>query len=159
MTRNKTTIGWREWVTLPSLPIPAINAKIDTGARTSCLHAFDVSVFEQNGLKKVRFGVHPLQRRSDVVQWCETELIDQRSVRDSGGHKEDRIVISGPLRMGGDEWDIEMTLTSRDDMIFRMLIGRTALRGRYVVDPAKSYLLGKELRKYSYNAEDRKLGG
>lgn len=140
---EKITVGWREWVSLPELGIPAIKAKIDTGARTSALHAFEVEPFQEAGVRKVRFAIHPLQRRTDVVIQCVADVVDQRVVSDSGGHRERRYVICTPLRLGSHTWDIEMTLTARDSMRFRMLLGRTAMHGRIMVDPQSSYRTGR----------------
>lgn len=137
------TLGWREWLALPELGIARIKAKVDTGARTSALHAFSLHTFHERGIKLVRFAIHPLQRRSDIVQECVAEVIDQRTVSDSGGHKEKRLVIATPVQLGDQRWTIEMSLTRRDNMKFRMLLGRTALQGRYLVDAEKSYLQGK----------------
>jgi len=141
------TFGWREWVQLPALGLRNIKAKVDTGARTSALHAFEVSPFEENGQKRVRFKIHPNQRDSETVVVCVSDVIDERVVRDSGGHREKRWVIETPVAIGKHAWSIELTLTARDDMMFRMLLGRTAIRGRAIVDPARSYRAGKRRRK------------
>ncbi len=145
---NKISVGWREWVSLPELGINRIKAKIDTGARTSALHAFDLRVYTEKGVKMVWFAIHPIQKRVDIVKECMTEVIDERWVSDSGGHKEKRYVIQTNLLLGDLQWPIEMTLTNRDTMKFRMLLGRTAMENRLVVDPAASYLQGKrKIRK------------
>ena len=146
MSRSeKIVVGWREWVALPQLNIPAIKAKVDTGARTSALHAFCLESFSEQGQLKVRFGIHPLQGRTDIVRLCVASVIDQRLVTDSGGHREERYVIETPLRIGTMEWPIEVTLTNREEMRFRMLLGRTALRKHMMIDPALSYQTGSVL--------------
>ena len=117
---------------------------MDTGARTSTLHAFYVDPFQRGGTQRVRFGIHPLRGRTDVVIHGETAVIDQRQVADSGGHRELRYVVLTPLRLGGLEWPIEVTLTNRETMLFRMLLGRTAIAGHALVDPDRSYLTGRQ---------------
>ncbi len=136
-------IGWREWVSLPELGIHRIKAKIDTGARTSALHAFRVVLQEQGDRTQVIFDLHPLQSPHLEILTCVADLVDIRTVTDSGGHREERYVIRTSLAMGGACWPIEVTLTNRDDMNFRMLIGRTAMQDRFLIQPSASYLLGE----------------
>lgn len=143
----KASLGWREWVGLPALGLERIKAKVDTGARTSALHASSVTAFAVEGRPWVRFFVQPLQRSQALAVRCEAPVADRRRVRDSGGREELRYVIKTLLRIGSDERLVEMTLTDRNNMGFRLLVGRTAIRDRYVVDPGRSYLLGGELSK------------
>ena len=133
------SIGWREWLSLPELGIANIKAKIDTGARTSALHTFSLEFFDKQGEEWVRIGVHPKQN-SDEELFTEARVVDKRMVRDSGGHEEVRPVIETTFRIGRHEFRAEMTLTSRDNMKFRMLLGRRALEGRFLVNSQGSYL-------------------
>lgn len=130
-------------MSLPELGIYTIKAKVDTGARTSALHAFEVEEFEFDGKAFVRFKIHPLQKNEEQVVECVSEVIDKRIVRDSGGHKEERWVIKTAIHIGDLVWPAEVTLTARDNMLFRMLLGRTAFAGKAVVDPEKSFLQGR----------------
>lgn len=139
---QKRTLGWREWVALPDLCVPHIKAKVDTGARTSALHAYYVEQFERDGAPWVRFGLHPLQGSLESAVHCEAPVKDVRRVTDSGGHAEMRPVIETSLLIQDEVRVIELTLTDRETMMFRMLIGRSALKRRFVVDSGKSFLLG-----------------
>lgn len=136
-------VGWREWLALPELGIERIKVKVDTGARTSALHAFDVESFERDGCTWVRFLVHPIQKDFDTTVETEAPLVDRRHVRSSSGKATLRPVIRTTVRLGTELWPIELTLVRRDVMGFRMLLGRQALRRRFVVDPGRSFLHGK----------------
>ncbi len=152
--RKKPTIGWREWVALPGLGIDAIKTKIDTGARTSALHAYEVKRFRRKGKRFVRFYVHPLQRRRRPEVLCEARLIGERTVISSNGEPEHRYVIETDVQIGDRQWPIEITLTNRDEMSFRMLLGRQALRNRFVVDPGSSYKMSAEKRTRKKKTKD-----
>ena len=146
--KAKPSCGWREWVALPGLGINQIKAKVDTGARTSALHAWHIHEATVDGEARARFCVHPNQRTMAGEVWCEAKIVDRREVRNTGGKAEPRYVVQTDVQMGTDIWPIEITLTSRDDMGFRMLLGRTAIRTRFVVDAGRSYLIGnKPVRK------------
>lgn len=136
-------IGWREWVALPELGIDKIKAKVDTGARTSALHAFALEPFTEDGKNRIRFDIHPLQNNTEVTVTCIADIVDYRRVTDSGGHSEMRYVISTPVFIGEKSWPIEITLTERDTMLFRMLLGRNAIKRRYAVNPARSFIRTK----------------
>jgi hypothetical protein len=140
-------IGWKEWVELPELQIPAVKAKIDTGARTSALHVFSLEEFQADGQRMVRFGIHPLQRRKDIQCFCEAPVLEQRRVKDSGGHYDKRYVIQTTAKLGAVSWSIDITLTNRDPMLFRMLLGRKAVENRFLINPGCSYLTGRRLAK------------
>ena len=134
------TIGWREWVALPDVGIAAIKAKIDSGARTSCLHTADYEIFQKDGVDWVRFTVHPIKRHNEVETHAEAEVVDYRIVRDSGGHEEKRPFIRTNLHIADQIWPIEFSLSNRENMKFRMLLGRTGMAQRAVIDCSKSYL-------------------
>ncbi|MGF1510339.1 MAG: ATP-dependent zinc protease [Myxococcota bacterium] len=138
-SKRRPAIGWREWVQLPDLNVPAIKAKVDTGARSSALHAFDVAIEGDVPKREVSFIVHPFQGGSGQAIACRAALLEQRWVKSSNGVRELRPVIRTRLGLMGDTWDIDLTLTSRDAMGFRMLLGREAIRGRFLVNPGKSF--------------------
>ncbi len=151
---NRTAVGWREWVALPDLPAdggsppfphggPRLKAKVDTGARTSSVHAFDVETFERDGVDLVRFSLHPRQKSAKHSVACEAELLGVREVKSSNGVVQARPVVLTHAVVCGKRFPLELTLANRDAMGFRMLLGREALRGRFVVDPAASYLGGR----------------
>lgn len=145
-------IGWREWTSLPDLGLIAIKGKVDTGAKTSSLHAFDIALEKKGTKTYVNFKVHPIQGDFTVVINCRAPLVDIRSVTDSGGHKEERYVIKTTLVLGNIKKKIELTLSNRETMRFRMLIGRAALKHFYI-DPSQSYLTGKSVRQKRFLKE------
>jgi hypothetical protein len=142
--QSRPIIGWREWVALPDLGVDAIKAKIDTGARSSAIHAFDIERFSKGEQDFVRFKMHPIQRETKQTVTAEAALLDQRHVRNSGGHGELRLVILTHAELKDHRWPIELTLTNRDVMGFRMLLGRAAVREHFLVDPGHSYLLSHQ---------------
>jgi len=147
LTITKAVIGWREWVCLPALGIQKIKCKVDTGAKTSSLHAYDVSVFKRSGRDVVQFKVHPLQRNTKKVVVCEADLVDWRDVTDSGGRGAPRPGGGKRLQLGECLKQIEISLAARDDMGFRMLLGREAIRSTWMVDAAASFVIGKRTSK------------
>ncbi|MBI1311982.1 ATP-dependent zinc protease [bacterium] len=146
-TSRSLVIGWREWLELPDLGIRRVKAKIDTGARSSSLHAFDVRPFERDGKQFVRFRVHPLQRNNRQSVEAEAEVLEYRKVKSSNGQTSKRPVILTTVEALGEVWQIELTLANRDEMGFRMLLGREAVRGRFLVDAGSSFYGGGPKRK------------
>ncbi|MCM8558361.1 ATP-dependent zinc protease [Sphingomicrobium sediminis] len=137
---KKGTVGWREWIALPGLGVEAVKAKVDTGARTSAIHAWKVRHFERDGREHISFCLHPLQDNDSYVVEAEAPLLEMRKVRSSNGQEQRRFVIETEVEISDTRYPIELTLTNRDEMGFRMLLGRQALRRRWLVDPGKSYL-------------------
>ncbi|MEV4667478.1 ATP-dependent zinc protease [Microbacterium sp. LWO12-1.2] len=146
-SHSNTLTGWREWVALPDLGVDWIKAKIDTGARTSSLHAFDIQEFDREGESWVRFRLKPWQDSQEDTVVVETPVHDRRAVRSSSGHAQERLVVMLLIRLVDREVLAEVTLSNRDEMGFRMLIGREALRRGYIVDPARSFLGGRAPRE------------
>jgi ribosomal protein S6--L-glutamate ligase len=142
--KTKKIIGWKEWFSLDCIALPAIKGKIDTGAKTSALHAFNIETFYIEDVEYVRFDIHPLQKNKRFVRSCISRVIDRRMVSDSSGKKEKRIVIKSDLKIGDNKIRIELTLTNRDNMSFRMLLGREAIKqAKMIVDISKSFVQGK----------------
>jgi len=138
--------GWREWVSLPALDVPWIKAKLDTGARTSAIHTYETEEFERDGTDWVRFDVHPWQKSALDSVHVELPVVDRRVIRSSTGHEEERLVVVTEIEVVGRRLDAELTLTNRDEMGFRMLVGREAMRGALLVDPERSYVGGRPPR-------------
>ncbi len=155
---SKTIIGWKEWLSLPELGIHFIKAKIDTGARTSALHASSIKIKIVRGHKIACFTISPLPKRSDIIVSCEARVIDERMVSDSSGRREKRYVIQSQLEIAGREWPIEITLANRETMSAKMLLGRSAMK-YLMVDPTKVYLLGrpKKMLKSYQKIKKKKL--
>lgn len=145
-SHSSTVAGWREWVSLPGIGVEWIKAKLDTGARSSAIHAFHMEELQRDGALWVRFLVHPWQRSAEDGTWAELPVHDRRVVRSSTGHEQERYVVLMDLSLVGREITAEMTLSRRDEMGFRMLIGREALRQGFLVDPGRSYLGGRPRR-------------
>lgn len=150
-SEGSLTVGWREWIALPELGLHAIKAKVDTGARTSAIHAFDIErIPGDDGRDWIAFSIHPVQRNKTIIRRCQAPLIDIRRVTDSGGHTEDRFFISSTLQIGPVRRAIELTLSQRDNMLFRMLLGRTALVPDILVDSSKSFTFGRVSARLLY---------
>ena len=162
MPQNKIILGSEEWCSFPELGIPAIKARVDSGAKTSALHAINIAPFVKDGINWVKFDINPIQNNLKTVIHCEALLIDKRVVKSSSGFREQRYVIQSNINIGSDLWAIEMTLTNRDSMGFRMLLGREAMSGRILVDPQQQYLLGQNttenLKDLYVNAIPNKSG-
>ena len=139
---KKPCVGWREWIYFPDLGGFFVKAKTDTGARTSALHAYFIEPFDRDGTLWVRFGLHPVQGSTAIELVCEAPVFDRRQVTDSGGHKEERYVIQTRIQINNRELISQLTLTNRDTMRFRMLLGRNTLNHHFTVDPALSFLAG-----------------
>nr|WP_299469779.1 RimK/LysX family protein [uncultured Gimesia sp.] len=158
-TRKKSglpVIGWREWVKLPDLGVTSIKVKVDTGARSSSLHAYDLHEFERDSEKWIRFKVHPVQRETDEFVVAEAKIFEFRSVRSSSGKATLRPVIVTNIELLGVTWLVELTLANRDEMGFRMLLGREAFRQRFLVDSGKSYYGGKPMLKRRTRSKKKK---
>lgn len=149
-------VGWREWVSLPDLGIKSIKSKMDTGARTSTLHTYFIEQIEASEKPMVRFGVHPMQKSDKNGIICTADIIDQRRIVDSGGHSELRYIIRTSILIGDQKWPIDLSLTNREQMRFRLLIGRTALSDRLIIDPQVSFTLGRPLKKKRIEKSDEK---
>lgn len=139
---HKTIIGCEEWCGFPTLGVPAIKARVDSGAKTSSIHAFNIQTFKRSQQAWVSFEIHPLQYNRDTIIRCECIVVDRRNVKSSSGESEKRYVVQVPMVLGGEEWEVELTLTNRDSMGYRMLLGREAMLHRLLVDPASSFNLG-----------------
>ena len=159
---KKLVIGKEEWCSLPDLGLPVIKARVDSGAKTSSLHAFNIYPYEENGKKLVRFDIHPIQNNRTISTRCVAPLVDRRSVKSSSGEKEMRHVIATKMQMGKQTWDIELTLTNRDSMGYRMLLGREAMAGRSLIDPDASFCTGEvtneEAKKHYKKAKIKSSG-
>jgi hypothetical protein len=144
LSTPRTVLGWREWASLPDLGLGAIRAKVDSGARSSALHVDWLECFEREGMEWVRFAIHPGERGASMVRSGEAPVLDRRPVTDSGGRSTLRVFIRTRLCLAGQTWPIDINLTDRRAMLFPMLLGRTALAGRFLIDPEASFLLGGE---------------
>lgn len=135
-------IGWREWIRFPDFDNVAIKAKIDTGAQTSAIHAWNIKTFSENGEDIAQFDLHPLQDDKKTIIRAKAPIVDCRNIKSSNGQTEERIVISTQIEIAGRTWPVELTLSRRDEMGYRMLLGRTAMKNQLIVDPSKSFCAG-----------------
>lgn len=162
MSQDKLILGSEEWCSFPELGIPTIKARVDSGAKTSALHAINIAPFIKNDSNWVKFDINPIQNNLKTIIHCEAPLVDKRIVKSSSGFREQRYVIQTSLKIGDSNWPIEMTLTNRDSMGFRMLLGREAMSGRVLVDPEQQYLLGQptseSLKELYQNSEKAPTG-
>lgn len=158
--QEKIIIGSEEWCAFPQLGIPAIKARVDSGAKTSALHAINIKTFQKNSENWLRFDINPIQNNSKFIIHCEAQLIDQRIVKSSSGTREKRYVIRTELSLGDHSYPIEVTLTNRDSMGYRMLLGREAMLGKLIVDPERKFELGQpsseKLKEYYYKDTEKK---
>ncbi|MEM7783015.1 MAG: RimK/LysX family protein [Planctomycetota bacterium] len=145
--KDLPVIGWREWIGLPDFGVKNIKVKVDTGARSSAIHVFDLKEFDRDGSAWVKFKIHPQQRKSDKTILCEAKILDYREIRSSSGVAVRRPVIQTTIRLLNETLPVELTLANRDQMGFRMLLGRQAVRHHFIVDPGGSYYGGKPKRK------------
>lgn len=148
---KKIIIGREEWCSLPALGLSAIKIRVDSGAKTSALHAFNVTTFIENGKEFVRFNVHPLQNNRKIVKRCIAPILDRRIIKSSNGEVEKRIIILSTIRLGHETLEIEISLTNRDSMGYRMLLGREAMRNKVLVDPDVSFLISSDINKDANN--------
>ena len=155
-TNDRFLIGWREWITFPQFSNARVKAKIDTGARTSSIHAYNINVTREGGREIVAFDLHPNQHDDETVVPCRAPLLDTRVMTNSGGQREERLVIEVSIKLGHQEWPIELSLTNRDTMGFRMLLGRTAIRRRFWVVPDRSFLAGRTTSEHLSRRTPRK---
>ena len=159
---SKKIIGSEEWCSFPKLGIPAIKARVDSGAKTSSIHAFNIQPFRRQGASWVSFEIHPIQNNRRTVIRCERPVIDKRVVKSSSGLSETRYVVGAQLKLGENLWDIELTLANRDSMGFRMLLGREAMHERLIVDPSHECMMGhvtNQTIKTLYGKEEEAKSG
>jgi ribosomal protein S6--L-glutamate ligase len=160
--QQKVIVGCEEWCSLPAIGIPTIKARVDSGAKTSALHAINIKTYSKDNQEWVKFDINPIQNNVKALIHCEAQLVDQRIVKSSSGFREKRYVISTNVSLGGKIWEIELTLTNRDSMGFRMLLGREAMSGRVMVDPEQKFVLGQpsneNLKEFYYTESSEKKG-